>query len=75
MVIPDELRKCVVFIGAKTTYDDYHLFGTAFWVGDPETQRSFLVTAGHVLDEVHNRLADTVYLRVNINGEDEAHWH
>lgn len=70
MLIPDELRKCVCFIGHKTNPDRCeHWTGTAFFVSYDLGEcgvLTYLVTARHVLDEIHEKSCDQeVYLRVN----------
>jgi hypothetical protein len=73
MQIPDEVRKCVVFICYKTA-NETKLAGTAFFVGVPiegtKLNFMYLVTAKHIIDAIQTKSADKkVYLRMNlING-------
>jgi hypothetical protein len=69
MKIPDEIRKCVVFVcyrtGTKTK-----LAGTAFLVGIPleDTGISavYVITAKHIIDAIRAKSSDQkVYLRMN----------
>ncbi len=72
MQIPDEIRKCVVFVCCKTNTGMVFL-GTAFFVAeifdrDNDILGSFvhLVTAKHVIEGLKKRsIDDTVYLRIN----------
>jgi hypothetical protein len=69
MRIPDEIRKCVAFLGYKNE-DGIHCFaGTAFFVAREikGTQISFqyIVTAKHVIDKIRDRNCDKVCVRVN----------
>lgn len=70
MQIPDEIRKCVVFVCYKTR-EGMQLAGTAFFVGVPlETtnlQVVYLITAKHIIDGITKKSIDQrVYLRVNL---------
>lgn len=70
MQIPDEMLKCVVFVGYRNHDGLYPLAGTAFY-----TERTskvskltfrYLVTAKHVIDGIRDKFADKVCLRVNL---------
>ncbi len=56
MLIPNEVRKCVVFVGIKTHDGKYLETGTAFFLTRYAAEYSpgftYLVTAKHVLDEI-----------------------
>jgi len=70
MNIPDEIRKCVVFVGYKNV-DGVHCFaGTAFFVGRSieGTDKGFiyLITAKHVIDGIRDKGATQVCIRVNL---------
>lgn len=70
---PEELLKCVTFVGYKDQHGEHHLSGSGFWVSraDPndtgQTHRlAYFVTAAHVIDKVRESSADQrVWLRVN----------
>lgn len=69
MLVPDEVRKCVVFICYKDI-DGLHLAGTGFFVGVPssipERTYVYLVTAKHVIKGIKQKSTDNkVYLRIN----------
>lgn len=69
MQVPDEVRKCVLFLSYKTaTQMEYA--GTAFLVGVPlnnDYVTVYIVTAKHVIDCIKEKSIDQkVYLRVNI---------
>jgi hypothetical protein len=71
MRIPDNLKKCVVFIGIKTpeqNIEQIKYIGTAFIVSVPSSKVPrgsfiFLVTAKHVARKIENK---ECYLRVNL---------
>jgi len=71
MQIPDEIRKCVVFVCFKDT-GGIKLAGTAFLFGIPvgDTDSFFatyFITAKHVIDGIRNKSIDqNVYLRINL---------
>lgn len=62
MIVPDQIRKCVPFIGYRKQDGIPHLAGTAFFVarllrenantisGSVHTSFGYLLTAKHVLD-------------------------
>lgn len=71
MQIPDEIRKCVVFIG-RNTDTGMDLKGTAFFIeeieeqGINETRFIHLITAKHILAKMwETNPRELVYLRVN----------
>ena len=73
MVVPDEIRMCVCFLGYQTQTGEQCYGGTAFFVTRPlETlkDRSFgyLVTARHVIEKIKDARADSVLLRLNLKG-------
>jgi hypothetical protein len=72
--IPDEIRKCVVFVGYKTPDGLYRLGGTGFFVSKPTSRDDslfvYLITAKHVIDEIRDRGADKVCMRMNLAAGD-----
>ena len=71
MLVPDEVRKCVVFVGIQMAAGGPRLFGSAFFVGreQPNSTKAdpvYAVTAKHVIDAVRRTGVDTVRLRVNL---------
>ncbi len=78
MLIADEIRKCVVFLGYRWT-DSQRLAGTAFIVSvafyDKPISATYLVTAKHVIDSIRAKSIDeTVYVRLNLaNGTTVEH--
>jgi len=71
MQVPDEVRKCVVFLCCNTG-QGMQLFGTAFFVGEQieGTDHSlfFLVTAKHVIEAIRRKSVDQkVYVRINVS--------
>jgi hypothetical protein len=77
MVVPDEIRKCVIFIGYAKPGGEMQLAGTAFLVGKNlpgiEGTVTYLVTARHILKEIVDKGAYRVSLRVNVIGGG-FHW-
>lgn len=71
MLVPDEIRKCVVF-AAFEQGNGRELCGTVFLVGLPVSEgrtARFAVTAAHVLDKARERSLDgNLYLRFNRRG-------
>jgi hypothetical protein len=76
MQIPNETRKCIVFIGYRGADKRYVLSGTAFYVTqiskDSKLSFRYLVTAKHVIDKIRDRCAE-VCIRVNQKNGD-AKW-
>ena len=74
--VPNELLKCVVFLGYKDKHGKHQVAGSAFWVsraGPSDIQDvyrpAYLVTAGHVIECIKSRSSATdprVWMRVNI---------
>jgi hypothetical protein len=64
MRVPDQIRKCVAFIGWKPINDPFELMGTVFFLGGARAGR-WMITARHVIDEFKKRLIDDVWLRLN----------
>jgi hypothetical protein len=75
MVIPDEIRKCVGFVGYQKSDNSLALAGTTFFVGRkadtlPDSAFVYAVTAKHVIDSIRNKGIAVVLLRLNRkNGE------
>lgn len=78
MQVPDEVKKCVVFVGCRTA-DGYIPLGTAFYVGVPideipDRHWVHLVTAKHLIDDIKEGSLDgQVYLRINFRNQ-PAQW-
>ncbi len=73
MQIPDEIRKCVVFICYKIA-EGTQLAGTAFFVSVPLEipgfQVVYLITAKHIIEGIRERSIDQkVYVRMNLKSE------
>lgn len=70
MIVNDDIRKCVVFIGIKEADEKYKTVGTAFYIGRDICNTTvgcpYLVTARHVIDGIKNLGLDEVYLRINL---------
>lgn len=70
MLVPPEVRKCVVFIGYKASDGRLKLGGTAFFISIPMQELDLyfvhLITAKHIIDEAQsNSIDQKVYLRAN----------
>jgi hypothetical protein len=68
MLIPDEVRKCVVFLLYRDQNQNCQFAGTGFFMSVQIERVSFiyLVTAKHVIVEVSKRSSDSkVYIRIN----------
>src|SRR5271166_3986732 len=72
--IPNEIRRCVAFLGYVDANRIEHVAGSAFWVVD--TRYGYgpacLITAAHVLDDI-SKYGDKVLIRFNYKDE-TAHW-
>jgi len=69
MQVPDEVRKCVLFICCQSP-DRLELLGTAFLVAEPIENTDYIfpyiVTAKHLIEDVRRYgIDEKVYLRVN----------
>lgn len=77
MQVPDEIRKCVVFLGYRMADGSDKYAGTAFWanrrIGNTGQRFMYLVTAKHVIDGIQDKGYDKVWVRVNFKGG-EAYW-
>lgn len=86
---PNELLKCVAFVGYKDQREKYHFAGSGFWVSrsgpedvKDEYRPAYFVTAKHVILKANRECADKrVWLRLNTktNGQSwyetpEAMW-
>jgi hypothetical protein len=75
LAIPDEILKCVVFIGYGASDGEMKLVGSAFFMENTCSGRSFqfLVTAGHLIDEISGKGVEVSQVRVNL-GSGVAAW-
>lgn len=69
MLVPDEVRKCVVFIQYRST-EGFRLAGTGFFVSVlgsiPERWYVYLVTAKHIIKKIEEKSIDNrVCIRIN----------
>jgi hypothetical protein len=70
---PDELLKCVAFVGYKDAVGQYHLTGSGFWISRPGPddikdlyRPAYFVSAQHVIAKVQKDAFDgRVWLRLN----------
>jgi hypothetical protein len=69
MRIPDDIRKCVVFLGYRNAAGDFKFAGTAFFLGRVTEDKilgfRYLVTARHVIDSIRSKGLQQVMLRTN----------
>jgi hypothetical protein len=70
MQVPDTVRKCVAFVGARLPTDEFSPQGTAFFMarlipGVPDEAFVSVVTAKHVISGMEEAGYDKVYLRLN----------
>jgi hypothetical protein len=72
--VPDEIRKCVVFLGYRDKNDIEHVAGSAFWIINVQKEEdirqeyapAYLVTAAHVLRDIKEKgISDAVLIRFN----------
>jgi len=74
MLIPDNVRKCVAFLGYQLASGDYKLAGSAFYLGRDSAPGKadpvYVVTARHVIDGIRSKGVTDTYLRFNhISGD------
>ncbi|MGA7501671.1 MAG: hypothetical protein WBX00_33480 [Isosphaeraceae bacterium] len=86
MFVPNNIRKCVVFIGYKTNAGNMKLAGTAFLAARESEEDcskfAYVITAKHVIDNIRHRLCHSAFLRVNYKDgstewveSDLSHWY
>ena len=77
MVVSDEIRKCVVFVGYQLADGQMRLAGSAFFLGRGQTGTRatdvFLVTAKHVVDGIRKLGLQHVFIRANTT-EGQSVW-
>lgn len=71
MLVPDQLRKCVVFLGYQLASGEYRMAGSAFYIGrvkgdSKKADPVYLVTARHVIDSIKHKGIDAVDARLNL---------
>lgn len=75
MLVPDEVKKSVVFVGYKDSDNNFKLAGTAFFIGVPLTNKPensfiYLITAKHIIEGIKTKSKDQkVYLRFNVKND------
>jgi len=78
MYIPDEIRKCVVFVALEMANGEKRLVGTAWLLSRPieGTNEVFLyiVTTRHVIDGIRSKGLNKVFLRLN-HSSGNAVWY
>jgi hypothetical protein len=74
MNVPEDVIKCVVFVGFQTKDGDRHLAGSAFFVGKQSTDGHdvFLITARNVVDRIRKRGLSDVFIRANTTAGQSA---
>lgn len=77
MIVPNEVRKCVVFIGYRMADGSMRMAGSGFFLGKEaeggRAEQVFLVTAKHVIDGIRRLGIDKVHVRANLKSG-EATW-
>jgi hypothetical protein len=77
MSVPEEIRKCVAFIGMKMATGEIRLVGTGFFIARPfeilDSSFTYFVTARHIIEGIANKGLDTVFLRLN-RKDGDAEW-
>ncbi|MDP9317387.1 MAG: hypothetical protein M3R24_42100 [Chloroflexota bacterium] len=77
MIVPDEVRKCVAYVGYQTSDGQFHLGGTVFFVARQieGTDRNFqyAITARHVIEAITALGINRIYLRMNFS-DGVARW-
>jgi hypothetical protein len=78
MLIPDDIRKCVAFVGLQMANGEFRLCGSVFFLGRDKPGQSaaspmYAVTAKHVIEKIRAMGTDQVWLRLNLKSG-EARW-
>lgn len=70
MRIPNEIRKCVAFLGYRNQDGIYCLAGTAFFISrsieGTEHAFHYLITARHIINEIRDHRSNKICLRMNL---------
>jgi len=71
MLIPDDVRKCVAFIGLKLANGTFRLAGSVFFLGkdkpgDSNANPVYAITAKHVIDGIRGTGVEYIWLRLNL---------
>src|ERR1039457_6774240 len=66
MIIQEEARRCVAFVGYQMADGSFRYAGTAFFLGDEEVRSMYAVTARHVIEGIKVTGLDQVYQRLNL---------
>ncbi len=77
MRVPDEIRRCTVFVGFSTADGETRLAGTAFFVAEIENGKvtsRWVVTARHVLELSRPFTDEPDQILLRVNQADSAHW-
>ncbi len=76
MIVPDQIRKCVVFVGYQMADETFRLAGSGFFLGrktDTDVAKDvFLVTARHVIEGIRNLGLNEVFVRGNLDAGGSA---
>lgn len=78
MVVPDDIRKCVAFIGLRMADGSFRFAGSLFFLGKTTeggvlAGSMYAVTARHVIDNIRKTGVTESYLRVNLK-DGQAQW-
>ncbi len=66
MLVDDNIRKCVGFVGYKMADDTFRFAGSVFFLGrEDQPNVIFAITAKHIVDNIRNKGLGEVYLRLN----------
>jgi hypothetical protein len=71
---PEEIRRCIVFLGYKDANNAERVMGSAFWILNTVHGHhpAYLVTAAHVLDDIKKH-SDTILMRFD-KRDGLPHW-
>lgn len=76
MRIPNDVRKCVAFVGYQLADGSSRMAGSGFFLGrryDDERSATYFVTAKHVIDKIQSLGVETPVIRFNSN-EGRSTW-
>src|SRR5262245_14611756 len=76
MLVPDDVRKCVAFVGFRMANGTFRLAGSVFFLGrdkpgQPKADPMYAVTAKHVIDDIRGTGVEHAWLRLNLKAREE----
>lgn len=78
MLVSDDVRKCVAFLGLRMANGTFRFAGSVFFLGrdrqgETKADPVYAVTAKHVIDDIRGTGVEDAWLRLNLK-DGEANW-